>query len=89
MEQSLKLKHSHSYFCQVQGQMALTERKWCDFVVYTEKGICIERIEYDHFFWESVLLPKLINFYDNCLAPEIVCPVHVLGISVRDLSNMM
>ena len=84
----LQLKRSHAYFCQVQGQMAISERTWCDFIIYTEKGIDIERIQYDPDFWNSDLLPKLIDFYDNCLAPEIVCPVHVLGIPVRNLNNM-
>ena len=73
---TLKLKRSHPYFCQVQGQMAITERTWCDFVIYTEKGVNIERIKYDAEFWNKDLLPKLTAFY-NCLAPEIVCPVHV------------
>lgn len=86
-ESSLKLKHSHPYFCQVQGQMAITERTWCDFVVYTEKGISVERITYDSDFWNQDLLPKLTAFYDNCLAPEIVCPVHILGIPVRNLKD--
>ena len=31
------------------------------------------------------LLPK---FYDNCVVPEIVSPVHALGIPVRDLSKV-
>ncbi len=81
----LKLKHSHPYYCQVQGQMAITERTWCDFIVFTEKS---ERIRFDPEFWNSDLLPKLIYFYDNCLAPEIVCPVHVLGMPIRNLQNM-
>ena len=84
----LKLKHSHPYFCQVQGQMVITEREWCDFVIYTEKGINIERIWYDPEFWNNSLLPKLVSFYDHCLGPEIVCPVHVLGIPVRNLEDM-
>ena len=82
---SLKLKRSHPYFCQVQGQMAITERDWCDFVVYTPKGISIERIPYDAEFWTNELLPKLTMFYDNCLGPEIVCPVHVLGLPVKNI----
>ena len=82
---SLKLKRTHPYFCQVQGQMAITERKWCDFVVYTPKGVSIERIPYDPEFWTNELLPKLTVFYDNCLGPEIVCPVHVLGLPVRNI----
>jgi hypothetical protein len=82
-----KLKQSHQYFCQVQGQMAITGRNWCDFVVYTEEGIFVESINFDPEFWED-LLKKLILFYDNCLAPELVCPVHVLGINVRNLCEM-
>ncbi len=31
-EKSLQLKTSHHYYAQVQGQMALGERSWCDFV---------------------------------------------------------
>ena len=49
----LKLKHSHVYFCQIQGQMAITESKWCDFVIYTERGINIERIEYESDFGDN------------------------------------
>ncbi len=43
-----KVKKSHA---QVQGQMAITKREWCDFVVYTEKGLSIERIHFDELFW--------------------------------------
>ena len=60
--EKLKLKQSHCYFCQVQGQMALTEREWCDFIVYTERGISVERIKFDSDFWNSHLLPKLSTF---------------------------
>lgn len=87
-EGKLKLKRTHNYFCQVQGQMALTEREWCDFIVYTEKGISVERIKFDADFWSNDLLPKLNSFFDNCLAPEIVSPMHVLGLPVRNLDTM-
>ena len=33
------LKTEHKYYAQVQGQMALGERSWCDFVIYTMKDI--------------------------------------------------
>ena len=85
---NLNLKRNHPYFCQVQGQMAITERKWCDFLVYTNKGISTERIEFDPEFWNNKLLPKLTDFYDNCLAPEIISPIHVLGKTVRNLKDM-
>ena len=69
--------------------MALTEREWCDFIVYTEIGISVERIKFDSDFWNSHLLPKLSTFFDNSLAPEIVSPVHVLGLPVRNLETML
>ena len=65
--------------------MGVTQRKWCDFIVYTEKGLSIQRIYFDELYWMN-LLTKLQDFYDNCLAPEIVCPVHILGLKVRNLS---
>ena len=68
--------------------MAISKRKWCDFIIFTTKGLSVERIQFDSDFWNE-LLPKLIDFYDNCLAPEIVSPVHVLGIPVRDLRKML
>ena len=66
---SIELKQTHVYYAQVQGQMAITDRKWCDFVIYTSKGISIERITFDEDFQKNTLLPKLVNFYDNCLCP--------------------
>ena len=62
--------------------MAIGGRKLCDFVVYTSKGISIK---FDAFFWNDKLLPKL---YDNVVAPEIVSPVHALGLPMRDLSKL-
>ena len=72
---------------QVQGQKAIGERLWCNFVVFTNRGISIERINYDPNYWTNELLPKLESFFDNCLAPE-VSPVHALGLPIRDLSKL-
>ena len=83
----LKLKKSHKYFAQIQGQMALGQHSRCDFVVFTFKGISIERINFDNEFWMLKLLPKLRSFYDNCVLPEIVSPVHFLGLPIRNLSK--
>ena len=84
----LQLKKNHSYYAQVQGQMAVGQRPWCDFVVYTTKQISVQRIGFDESFWKDALLPKLSAFYDNCVCPEIVSPVHALGLPVRDLSKL-
>ena len=37
----LDLKETHQYYAQIQGQMALGERSWCDFVLFTLKGIAV------------------------------------------------
>ena len=56
------LKRNHPYYAQTQGHMAIGERMWCDFVVYTLKGISIERVGFDKLYWETMLLPKLDEF---------------------------
>ena len=76
-KQMLQLKKSHIYYCQIQGQMAIGERPWCDFVVYTKKYMSNT---YN-------LLPKLKSFYHDCVAPELVSPRHALGLPMRDLSK--
>ena len=78
-EQNLKLKRTYIYFSHIQGQMAITERSWCDFVIYIEKGISVERIPFD--FRTMNFFPKLTDFFDTCLAPEIISPIHALGYS--------
>ena len=34
-KESVVLRTSHSYYAQVQGQMAIGGRPWCDFIEYT------------------------------------------------------
>ena len=83
----LQLKERHAYYAQVQGQMAIGGRPWCDFVIFTSKGLSIQRVQFDERYWKEDLLPKLENFYDNCVAPEIVSPLHCLGLPVRNLAK--
>lgn len=83
-EKHLKLKQSHPYFSQIQGQMAITSRKWCDFVIFTNKGLSVERISFDPDYWKCLLL-KLEEFYDSCLCPAIVSPIHLVGMKMHNL----
>ena len=43
----LALKCRHAYFAQIQGQMAITGRSYCDFFVYTVNGQFHERVLFD------------------------------------------
>ena len=48
----LALKVTHECYYQVQGQMALTGAKWCDFIIYTKKGVSVQTIRFDEPFWK-------------------------------------
>lgn len=48
------MKTEHEYYAPAQGQLAITGAAWCDFFVYTFKGISIERITFDQQFWDNL-----------------------------------
>ena len=74
-ENGLMLKRTHKYFYQIQGGMAICGMPWCDFVIWTPQGICIERVKYDHEFWQTDLLPQLVKFYHDWMLPQIIYPL--------------
>lgn len=57
-----KLKEDHPYYAQVQGQMVATGARWCDFIIYTSKGLYVQIILFDPMFWEN-LKQKLVMYY--------------------------
>lgn len=71
----LKMNTGHKYFYQIQQQMFVTQRKWTDFVVKGSTGneLYIERVNFNSEFWESVL-PKLCNFFQQQVLPEMSYP---------------
>ncbi|CAI6372091.1 unnamed protein product [Macrosiphum euphorbiae] len=70
----MKLKKTSSYYYQVQGQLKITKRNVCYFVVYSEKWIEYDVIDYDERFWYSKMDIQLETFYKECLLPELVEP---------------
>lgn len=71
VDRKIYLKKSHSYYDQVQMQLALTTQSWCDFVLYTNKGMVIDRIRYNESHW-FVLREKLLQFYFDFLLDEYI-----------------
>ncbi|XP_070389189.1 uncharacterized protein [Dermacentor albipictus] len=78
-----KLLRNHHYFKQVMMQMFVCKRNYCDFVVWTQKDIFIERVMFDKEFcneivdkcalyFERVLLPELCFRYWTTAAEEVV-----------------
>lgn len=45
------------HYAQMQMQMAVCEKPWCDYVVYVEGTgeLKITSIHYDHYYWENTL----------------------------------
>ena len=83
-EAVLELSRKHNYFFQVQGQMAITERSWCDYVTWTPMGMSVERISFDKDFWEKVK-PNLVKFHRLAILPELALPRYTSGQPIREL----
>ena len=68
---TLELKHGHDYYYQIQLQLLVTERKYCDFVLFAENGpVSIERIFRDEFVIADII-KFLTSFWIRVIAPEI------------------
>ena len=78
-----ELKCSCNYFFQVQGTMAITNRYWCDFVVWTPHGFSVERIAFDNNFWEDIKA-KPLKFYNTAVLSELTIPLHTHGQAIRE-----
>ena len=68
--QGYALRKDHVYWDQVQGQMYLSRRKFCFFVVWTTKDVAILKIERDDTWAANI--PRLIKFYYDYIFPKIV-----------------
>ena len=47
----------------------------------------MERIPFNPECWTNTLMPKLVSFYDDHGAPEIVSLIRSLGLLIRELSK--
>lgn len=79
----LSLKKSHDYYYQIQGQLAVADKQYCIFVIWTPHGMLWERIERDDSFWTSKMEEKLCTFYLENMLPELVDPRYTRGLPIR------
>ena len=49
------IRKNHIHYFQVQTGMAVCGLKQCDFVVFTNMGIYIAKVEFDEEFWKSTI----------------------------------
>ncbi|KAK4882353.1 hypothetical protein RN001_005672 [Aquatica leii] len=75
-----------NYYYQVQGQMHITNREYCYFVVYINdtEPLFIEEIRRDDNFWYGYMLEKLVLFYKDCIATEIVLNRLIFNLKCKD-----
>jgi hypothetical protein len=68
------LRKSHKYFYQIQGQLHITDRKFCYFAVWTSDkwDLKVEKIQRDDQFWNNKMIPKLIWFYNEKMLPLLI-----------------
>nr|XP_055076863.1 uncharacterized protein LOC129456058 [Misgurnus anguillicaudatus] len=69
---AFKLKKSHAYFWQIQGQLLITGLQWCDLFVWAEEDSFVQRLysdkevqetirqKCDHFYF-SIYMPKYLS----------------------------
>ena len=68
---TLRLKTEHQYMYQIQGQMGVCQKTWVDFVIWTRKGLSVERITADTSLWLNIMVPKLQDFYACGIVAEL------------------
>ena len=67
-----KLKVTHPYYAQIQGLMGIAGAEWCDFVIFTKKGISIERFLFDPLYWQELERKLLYYYYEHFIKFAIV-----------------
>ena len=50
--------------------MATLNVTWCDFVIFTNIYLHVERIHFDNDFWHKIV-PELSSFYSEYLLPAL------------------
>jgi predicted phage-related endonuclease len=64
-------KVPNDYIDQIQMQRWITGRDWCDFVAYDSRvkdglHLFMQRVEYDEFYVDEVMIPMLKRFLNEC-----------------------
>ena len=71
VDDGVHLSRSHQYYYQVQSQLHILGVQFTDFVMWTEKGMYIERIMPDNDMWVKTLNEASL-FFKRCILPELV-----------------
>ncbi|CAG9763584.1 unnamed protein product [Ceutorhynchus assimilis] len=83
------INKKHKWFYQVQGQLHVAKRLYCVFAVWTPHGLKTETILADESFWSHEMQDYLVDFFDNCLLPEIVDSRVARNMPIRDIKKQV
>ena len=79
----VSLKKNHPYYYQVQGQMGITRRSYCDFFVFTFHGHLCIRILFDNAFFTD-MIRDLSWFWSNFVVDSLLKSERVLMEKVKN-----
>lgn len=74
---------NHRYYYEIQGQLAITGRNWCDLYFWCPNETKIVKIYKDNSFWVKIL-PRLKAFFMECVLPELVDPRASRNLPLRE-----
>lgn len=78
------MKKTNQWFYQIQGQLHITERKYCIFSMRTNLGILVLHIMKEDRFWIEKIEPYLSTFYADCLLSETLDPRKPRNMLIRE-----
>jgi hypothetical protein len=84
-DENVILKSNHNYMFQIQGQLHITKRDTCYFIVYTKVDLKFCIIKKDDAFWENHMRFHLEKFYLNAVLPEIIDSRLKRNLPIRNL----
>lgn len=85
---TFKLKRRHAYFTQIQTQLFVCQRSYCDFFVWTPADSHLERIFVDADFCEGVVT-RSKAFFTMVLLPELLFKTWTSPESENVLGNVL
>ena len=69
------LKPHSNYCAQIQGQLLISKRKLCYFIVYTFEDMFVQKVPIDENYCTNSLLPKLSLFYERFFRPYLASTI--------------
>ena len=73
--ENVRLKVESPWYLQIQGQLGVCQKQWCDFVFFTKKGFIVDRIIFDEELFKSVV-SKATTFFETYIIPALMSDEH-------------